>query len=87
MIEVIPEVGPSLKYQGQLKRLVQSRGVKVIFGEPQSTGKSASQLAADTGVRLASLDTLETADAKGLRPTAYEDAMRENLKVLLENLK
>lgn len=87
VIELVPEVGPSLKYQGQLKHLIQTQGVKVIFGEPQSPGKTASQLAADTGVRLASLDTLETADAKGLRPSAYEDAMRENLKTLVENLK
>lgn len=87
VIEVIPDVGPSLKYQGQLRQLIQSRGVKAIFGEPRAPGKTASQLAADTGVRLASLDTLETADARGLRPSAYEDAMRDNLKTLVENLK
>ena len=87
VIETTPEVAPSIKYQGALRRLIQKSSVRVIFAEPQFPKKIAQQLSADTGVPLAFLDTLETADSKGLRPQAYEDAMRANLEVLTTHLK
>lgn len=87
VIETAPEVSPSIRYQGALRRLIQQRSVRVIFAEPQFPKKIAQQLSTDTGVPLAQLDTLETADAKGLRPQAYEDAMRANLEILATHLK
>lgn len=87
VIETAPEVSPSIRYQTALKRLIQQRSVRVIFAEPQFPKKVAQQLSTDTGVPLAMLDTLETADTKGLRPQSYEDAMRANLEILSAHLK
>ncbi len=87
VIESVPEVTPSLRYQGQLKRLIKQQRVKAIFAEPQFPKKIAEQLSADTGVPLGLLDTLETPVSGVLRPTSYEEGMQNNLRVLLELLK
>jgi zinc transport system substrate-binding protein len=86
VIEVTPEVTPSLRYQGSLRKAVRSNKVRVIFAEPQFPKRIAEQLSADTGVPLDFLDTLETAAAGPLRLDSYEQSMRANLNVLIRHL-
>lgn len=87
VIEQTPEVTPSPKYLGELKRVIEKQRIRVIFAEPQFPAKLARQLAQDTGVPLAILDTMETALDGVLKPDSYERAMDQNLKVLREHLK
>lgn len=87
VIEQTPEVTPSPKYLGELKRVIEQQRIRVIFAEPQFPAKLARQLAQDTGVPLAILDTMETALDGVLKPDSYERAMLQNLKVLQEHVK
>lgn len=87
VIEEVPEVTPSLKYQASLKRLIKKEGIRVIFAEPQFPSRIAEQLSSDTGVPLGFLDTMETAASGRLAADSYEVGMRENLKVLSRHLK
>ena len=82
VIEEIPEVTPSIRYQDALKRAIVKHQVKVIFAEPQFPQKLAAQLSRDTGVPLALLDTLETSADGKLTRTSYIESMRSNLSVL-----
>ncbi|HAM71908.1 MAG TPA: hypothetical protein DCM86_09725, partial [Verrucomicrobiales bacterium] len=82
VIEEVPEVTPSLRYQGALRRLIREKGIRAIFAEPQFPRKIADQLSADTHVPLGFLDTLETPVSGHLTLTSYEEGMRSNLKVL-----
>ena len=84
VIEPIPGVEPSARHFGQLLQTARQRKVRVIFTEKGENSRLASQLAADTGARLAVLDTLETGL---LRPEAYEDGMLSNLSILQEELR
>jgi zinc/manganese transport system substrate-binding protein len=79
VIEPIPDVEPSPRELSQVHRTIRAQGVRVIFTEPRSVSRWAQQIARDTGVALAELDTLETGP---LSPTAYEDGMRRNLTTL-----
>ncbi len=83
VIEVVPDVEPSPRYLAELGQAVRRQGVKVIFTEPQYSGKLARQFGQDLNVPVAPLDTLETGP---LTPTAYADAMRGNLRVLQKYL-
>lgn len=87
VIEQTPEVTPSPKYLGELKKVIEQQRIKAIFAEPQFPARLAQQLSRDTGVPLAILDTLETAADGQLKPDSYERGMRQNLKVLKEHLK
>lgn len=87
VIEETPEVTPSPKYLGELKKVIEKQRIKAIFAEPQFPARLAQQLSRDTGVPLAILDTLETAADGQLRPDSYERGMRQNLKVLKDHLK
>ncbi|MBL9168249.1 MAG: zinc ABC transporter substrate-binding protein [Verrucomicrobiales bacterium] len=87
VIEQTPEVTPSPRYLGELKRVIEQQRIRVIFAEPQFPAKLARQLAQDTGVPLAVLDTMETAFDGVLKPDSYERAMAQNLRVLQEHLK
>lgn len=83
VIEPVPDIDPSPKYLSALRRVVQKNRVKVILTEPQSASKLARQIGRDLKVPVAPLDTLETGL---LKPEAYEDGMRTNLRVLLQYL-
>jgi zinc transport system substrate-binding protein len=83
-VENVPEVEPSLRYVGELGKVIRSEKVKAIFSERQSSPKLAEQLAQDYHVGVAQLDTLETGEFK---PDAYEEGMRNNLRALEEALK
>lgn len=84
VIEEVPGTSPSPRYLKDLSTVIRSRGVKVIFTEPQFNPRLARQLARDLDLSVAQLDVLETG---ALSHSAYEDGMRKNLRSLLEALK
>lgn len=83
VVEEVPSVEPSPRYLATLSRVIRSRGVRVIFTEPQFNPRLVKQLGADLGVAFAELDVLETGPAT---PSFYEDAMRRNLATLQSTL-
>ena len=84
VIEEVPEVDPSPKHLASLQRVVRQSRVKVILTEPPFSSKLARQIGRDLQVPVAELDTLETGP---LRPGAYEEGLRRNLRVLQNYLK
>lgn len=84
VVEKIPEVNPTPKYIARLRRLMRERGLSVIFVENGGKTRVARRIAADLGVQLIELDTLESGP---LIPTAYEERMRRNAMVLQQHLK
>jgi zinc transport system substrate-binding protein len=84
VVEEVPDVEPSPRALGKLLETIRSKHVKTIFTEPQFSSKLARQIAADTGVAIAELDTLEIGP---LTSSAYEDGMRRNADTLKRNLK
>lgn len=79
VIEEVPGASPSPRYLAELSKVIRDRNVSVIFVEPQFEPRLARQLARDLGIKVATLDTLETGR---LEATAYEDGMRANLRAL-----
>lgn len=84
VIERVPDVEPSPKYLSELNRVIRRDGIKVIFGDRQSSMKLPEQIGHDYNVAVAELDTLETGEFK---PDAYEEGMRKNLRILEKYLK
>jgi zinc transport system substrate-binding protein len=84
VIERQAEVTPSLRYLGELGKVIQKEQVRVIFAEVESAPQLADRIGQEYGVAVAKLDTLETGE---FTPAAYEDGMRKNLAVLEEALK
>ncbi len=83
VIEPQPEVEPSLRYLAGLYRASRANQARAIFTEPPSPSRLARQIGRDLQLPLAQLDTIETGP---LKPTAYEEGMRSNQLVLLQNL-
>ena len=73
---------PSARELAELSRTAREQNVRVLFcdGKPDRLTK---RLAADLKLPIAVLETLEIGD---LRPGAYEDGMRRNLRALREAL-
>lgn len=84
VIEELPGASPAPRYLAALSQVIRSKHVSVLFAEPQFDPRMARQLARDLKVSVAQLDTLETGR---LAPSAYEDGMRTNLRVLATSLK
>jgi zinc transport system substrate-binding protein len=84
VIERQAEVTPSLRYLGELGKVIQKEQVRVIFAEVESAPQVADAIGREYGVAVAKLDTLETGE---FRPWSYEAGMRKNLRVLEEALK
>jgi zinc transport system substrate-binding protein len=84
VIQETPETEPSPRHIASVIDTIKSRGIKSIFTEPQGSHKIIKSLAADMGLKVYSLDTLEM----GIPGKEwYEDRMRANLAVLREALK
>ena len=83
VVEETPEVSPGPRHLSKLRKIVQSENVKAMFTDAEHPQKLAERLAADFGVRLAPLYTLENGE---LSRSAYEDGMRRNLKILKQTL-
>lgn len=84
VVEEVPELAPSPRHLNRLHALIRQHHVPVVFTEPQSSPRLARQIAEDLGVPVEPLDTLETGP---LTPTAYEDGLRRNLRVLESHLR
>lgn len=84
VVEEVPEVQPSPRYLGKLLDVMRKSKTKVLFAEPQFPKKIAERIAADAGVPLGTLDTLETGE---LKPATYEEGMRRNAETLQRYLK
>jgi zinc/manganese transport system substrate-binding protein len=84
VVEIVPEIDPSLRYITQLAGMIRREKVRVLFVEPYFSSKLANQLCLDLGVRRLELDPVETGPAT---PSAYLDAMRQNLEHLKEGLR
>ncbi|HOW67292.1 MAG TPA: metal ABC transporter substrate-binding protein [Candidatus Paceibacterota bacterium] len=84
VLEEVPEVEPSARHLKRLSQTIREQKVRVLFVEPQSTSKIAGQLARDHGIGLAELDPLEVGP---LEAGAYERLMRQNLSILVNQLR
>ena len=74
---------PSTRQIAQTCDLVKQRQVKALFVEPQYPTKSAETIARETGTKVFTLDPVVSGDGS---PESYENAMRENARVLTEAL-
>lgn len=74
---------PSTRQIAQTCDLVKQRQVKALFVEPQYPTKSAETIARETGAQMFTLDPVVSGDGS---PESYENAMRENARVLTEAL-
>ncbi len=83
VVELIPEVNPSLHYIEELAAMIRREKVQTLFVEPLFSSKLANQLCRDLGVRRLELDPIETGPPTA---SAYVDAMRRNLNHLKEGL-
>ena len=74
---------PSTRQIAATCDLVKQRQVKALFVEPQYPTKSAETIARETGAQMFTLDPVVSGDGS---PESYENAMRENARVLTEAL-
>ncbi len=82
-IEAVPGQEPSAGEIRKLLGIIRQSRAAAVFGEPQYPEKLAAMIGREAGVPVRALDPVATG-ATGL--TAYEDAMRGNLRVLRETL-
>lgn len=84
-IEPFPGNEPSARYLRSLVDLMQQRGLKVVFAEPQLPDRAAQVLAREIGGRVERLDPCETILPE--RPEAtYVERQRTNLATLRRSL-
>ena len=74
---------PSTRQIAATCDLVKQYQVKALFVEPQYPTKSAETIARETGTKVFTLDPVVSGDGS---PESYENAMRENARVLTEAL-
>jgi zinc transport system substrate-binding protein len=82
-IETVPGQEPSAGEIRKLIRIIRDRRAAAVFGEPQYPARLAEMVAREARVPVRALDPVATGSAA---LTAYEDAMRANLRVLGETL-
>ena len=75
VVQEVADVEPTARHLSELRALIRDKKIGVIFMETGSDARRVKQLAADLGVRIATLDPLESGP---LSPTAYEEGMRRN---------
>lgn len=75
---------PSAKRLAELSKEIKEHQVSALFTEPEYEGSAATILSAETGVGVYTLNpVLKGENTK----TAYEDIMRENIKIILKAVK
>ena len=79
VIEGPPEAQPSPSHIAEIMDIIKGSGTRVIFSEPDASHKIMDSIAGDLGLRIYSLDTLESGD---LGPGWYITSMRANLETL-----
>lgn len=75
---------PSAKELAHLSDEINENNVKALFIEPQYAGSAAEILSRETGVKIYTLNPVIKGDAVN---TAYEDIMRDNIKIIVEAVK
>ena len=84
---ILPEAEPSAQRLAELRDLVEREGVTTIFTEDLVAPDVAETLAAEAGVQIAMLHTLEgLTDDQRAAGADYRSVMRENLATLEEAL-
>jgi zinc transport system substrate-binding protein len=84
---ILPEAEPSAQRLAELRDLVEREGVTTIFTEDLVAPDVAETLAAEAGVQIATLHTLEgLTDDQRAAGADYRSVMRENLATLEEAL-
>jgi zinc/manganese transport system substrate-binding protein len=83
VIETFPGQDPTPRYIRNLRQLVQSAKVRVMFSEPQSPRRLVDSLAASLGLKVAMFDPMEKGEPSG---ELYETVMRSNLQSLMTAL-
>ncbi len=84
VVQEVDEVPPSPRQLGRLESVIKAKGIKVLFTSPPAPSRECRPIAADLGLALAPLNTLEIGP---LKAATYEDEMRENLKTLEQYLR
>lgn len=84
VVEEIPDVEPSPRHLTAVLQTARATGVRTLYTEPQYSSRLIVQLSRDLKIGLGELDPLETGP---LRPDAYEEGMRRNLRALEKGLK
>ncbi len=82
-IEETPGQEPSAGEIHALVRTIRRTRAAAVFAEPQYPERLAAIVAQEAGVPLRVLDPLSTGAAE---PTAYEEAMRKNLAIMVDVL-
>ena len=77
VVQEVADVDPTARHLSELRTLIRERKIGVIFMETSSDARRVKQLAADLGVKIATLDPLESGP---LSATAYEEGMRRNVE-------
>lgn len=80
-IEETPGQEPSAGEVSKLVGAIRLKKAAAVFREPQSPERLAETIAREAGVPLRTLDPVSTGSTA---PSAYEDAMRKNLRTLME---
>lgn len=75
---------PSAKRLSQLSDEIRRENVKALFIEPNYKGSAATILSQETGVQIYTLNPVLNGENK---KTAYEDIMRENIKIIIKAVK
>lgn len=83
VIEGSPEAQPSPSHIVEIMDIIKGSGTGVIFSEPGASHKIMDSIAGDLGLKVYSLDTLETGD---LGSGWYISRMRANLETLSKAL-
>jgi zinc transport system substrate-binding protein len=84
IVEREPGSEPSAKELSDIVEKIKSMKVKALFAEPQYPAKAAETIAAETGLKVYSLDPAVTGEMKA---DAYIKIMENNLITLYEALK
>ncbi len=84
VVEPVPDIDPSPRHLSALRKTIGEHSVRVIFTDKGGSTRLAERLSADLNVKLVALDPLESGN---LTPSAYEDGMRANVRVLQETLR
>ena len=82
-IEATPGQEPSAGEIHKLIETIKAKKAAAVFGEPQYPARLAEMVAKEAGVPVRSLDPVATGSTS---LTTYEDAMRNNIRVLQEVL-
>jgi len=82
-VETVPGQEPSAGEIRKLAGVIREKGVPALFVGPDSALRVAEMVAREAGVPVRVLDPVATGS---MAPSAYEEAMRRNLKTLAEAL-